>query len=277
MADIDVIALIFESFGLVRARYRDVAFPLMVLLLLSSAGNFGGSSLSDLASQGGAASGDYAASPLASALSDSGGPWAGATGIALPLIALLVAFAFAITTASLSAWFYACEHFYAILRRKKAQGTWEQRMARHVPRAIVLALFEFFLFGAFAAAIIACFAAALSAGLPAAIALFAATMLLAMLAALFIIPAWAYYAMDSLPFFTSIDRSITLVRGNMAHFLIYAAIFFLLNLGVAAASVYACCLSFLIVPLFAVFFGLTARVTLLKMKLSIEKQRATGG
>lgn len=276
MADIDVIALIFESFALVRARYKDVAFPLMVLLLLSSAGNFGGTSLSDLAGHDEAASDDYGASPIASALSDSGEIWAGIAGLGLALLALLVAFAFAITMASLSIWFYTCEHFYAILRRKKAQGAWEQRMARHVPRAFVMALFEFFLFGAFAAAIIACFAAAPSAGIAATLALFAATFLIAVFAALFIIPAWAYYAMDSLPFFTSIDRSITLVRGNLWHFIIYAAIFFLLNLGVAAASIYACCLSFIIVPLFAVFFGLTSKVTLLKMKLAIEKERAAG-
>ncbi len=273
MADIDVISLIFESFDLVRARYKEVALPLMVLLLISGAGNFGGASLSDVMGSQGAGTNYYDESPIANALSDSGGLWAGLAGVIFIVLALLIAFAFAMAVVSLSIWYYASEHFYAILRRKKVSQNWQSRMARHFPRAIVMTIFEFFLFAAFAAATIACFAMVPASGWAVSIVLFAVVALVAISAMLFLIPAWAYYAMDCLPFFESLGRSVSLVRGNAMHFAIFAVIFIALNFGTVFASFYACCFSFLLMPILYVFFSLISRVTILKMKLAIEKQR----
>ena len=79
-------------------------------------------------------------------------------------------------------------------------------------------------------------------------------------------------AMDRLPFFQSLGRSFSLVRRNFVHFLVFAIIFAMLGVGSVVASIYACCFSFILMPVLAVFFALLSRVTLLKMKLAVEKQ-----
>lgn len=271
MANIDVISLIFESFGLIRAHYKEVAFPLVVLLLLSGTGHIGGSSFSDVfGSEGSRSAGQDEGSEIANALFDSGGLSAELAGVILIVVAIVVVLAFALCALDMAIWFYISEHFQAILTKGKIAKEWQSRMSAHLPRAFFMTLFEFILLGAIIAAVVAIALSYQSLGLALAIALFALVMLAFLCISVFIIPAWAYYAIDRLPFFTSLSRSFSLVRGNLAHFLVFAIIFLLLGMGSGAASVAACCFSFIVAPILTVFFALLSRVTLLKMKCAME-------
>lgn len=274
MANIDVISLIFESFELIRARYKEVAVPLMVLLLISGAGHIGGSSLSDMfGSPRSGSFGQDGESPLANAMSAPGGLLDGLAGdVLLALVAFVVALAFAFAVIILSVWFYISEHFHAVLIKKKITQGWQARIERHMVRAFVMALFEFALLGALVLCVVAIALAYPSIGLIGAMAVFALLAPVSICIGFFLIPAWMYYAIDRLPFFTSLSRSFSLVRGSMKHFLAFAVIFAMLGIGSAVASFYACCFSFIVSPVLAVFFALLSRVTLLKMKFSIERQ-----
>ena len=274
MANIDVISLIFESFELIKARYKEVAVPIMVLLIIAGAGHFGGSSLSDaLGSQRSGSLGHYDSSPLSNAMSGSDALLAGLTGgVLLVVLAFVVAMAFAMAVLSMAIWFYMSEHFNAVLIKKKIAQDWQARMKRHIIKAFVMALFEFALIGS---AILAGVGIALSystIGLIGAVVLFALLAIAFVCLGFFIIPAWMYYAIDNLPFFESISRSFSLVSGNITHFLVFAIIFAMLGIGSGLASIYACCFSFILAPILTVFFALLSRVTLLKMKLGIEQQ-----
>jgi len=275
MANIDVISLIFESFALIRARYREVAVPLMALLLLSGAGHVGNYSLSDLfSSKGSGSASQYNGSPLASSLSDSGALMAGLAGVLLIIIAIVAVVAFVISVLRMAVWFYVSEHFHAILVKKKITKEWQQRMRSHLPRAFVMALFEFILIIALILAIAAIVLSYQSTGLVGAILLSMLLVLAFICLGIFLAPAWIYYAIDRLPFFQSLSRSLSLVRRNFVHFLVFAIIFFMLDMGSVIASFYACCFSFLLMPVLIVFFALLSRVTLIKMKLAIEKQES---
>lgn len=271
MANIDVISLIFESFELMRAHYKEVMFPLVVLLLLSGGGHIGGSSFSDLfGSKGGSSTSQATAAPLANALSDPGGLSAGLMGVILIVVAIVVVLTFVLCTLEMSIWFYVSEHFQAILSKGKTAKEWKARMSAHLPRAFFMSLFEFALLGAFILAAAAIVLSYQSLGLAGAIALFALVVLAFLCISIFIIPAWIYYAIDRLPFFQSLSRSFSLVKGNLVHFLAFAIIFAMLGMGAGLASIAACCLSFIVAPIMAVFFGLLSRVTLLKMKNAME-------
>ena len=276
MANIDVISLIFESFELVKAHYKEVALPLLVLMLMSGAGGFGGSSFSDVfGSKNSSASGAYRGSPLANAISDSGGLTAGLAGVLLAVVAIVVVLVFVFSVLSMAIWFYISEHFQAILARKKLVKAWQPRMSAHLSRAFVMALFDFALLAVFIIAIVAIALSYKSIGLLSAIVLFALLVLVFICLGIFLAPAWIYYAIDRLPFFASLGRSFSLVQRNLVHFLVFVLIFFLLGIGSALASVFACCFSFILMPVFAVFFALLSRVTLLKMKNAMEPAAAT--
>jgi len=274
MANIDVISLIFESFDFIRKHYKEVAFPLAVLLLMSGAGHIGGSSLSNGFSN--SLDGSPGAPLLANALSGAESLEAGImAGTLLALFLFIIAVAVVMAVVSLSVWFYVCEHFYSILNRKKVSTDWQARMKRHILRALVMAIFEFAVFAAFAIAIIACISL-VSTSWAAALSLMALVFIICACIGLYFIPVWMYYALDMRPFFESISCSISLVKGNFAHFAIFGAIFMFLNIGAMIGSFYACCFSFLAAPLLLTFVALLSRVTLIKMKLAIEKERKKG-
>lgn len=273
MANIDVISLIFESFALIRAHYREVAFPLMALLLLSGAGSFGGSSFSDsFGTSGGGGQSPDSGSSIANSLTGSGDLANGLAGALLAILAVIIVMAFIMSVLDTAIWFYISEHFYALLCKKKVTKGWQERMKRHLPRAFVMALFEFLLFAAFAAAIIACIVI-IKTSWVAALALMAVVFIIALCAGIYLIPVWVFYALDRRPFFESISRSVALVQGNFVHFAVFTAIFILLNIGATLGAIYACCFYFIALPLLATFMGLLSHITAIKMKLAIEKER----
>ena len=277
MANIDVISLIFESFELIKAHYKEVALPLLALMLMSGAGGFGGSSFSDVfGSKNSSASGAYRGSPLANAMSDPGALSAGLAGVLLAVVAIVVVLVFVFSVLSMAIWFYISEHFQAILAKKKLVKAWQPRMSAHLSRAFVMALFDFALLAVFIIAIVAIALSYKSIGLLSAIVLFALLVLVFICLGIFLAPAWIYYAIDRLPFFASLGRSFSLVQRNFAHFLVFVLIFFLLGIGSVFASVFACCFAFILMPVFTVFFALLSRVTLLKMKLAMEPSGKAG-
>ncbi|HIH30686.1 TPA: hypothetical protein HA243_04755 [Candidatus Micrarchaeota archaeon] len=83
---------------------------------------------------------------------------------------------------------------------------------------------------------------------------------------------WMYYAMDRNGFFDSLSKSFSLVSSNILEFLIVGIIFGLLMLGGWALAVACCCFAWVISPVLDVFLTVLYGITLMKMKLALEKK-----
>ncbi|MFA6214097.1 MAG: hypothetical protein WC717_02350 [Candidatus Micrarchaeia archaeon] len=265
----DVISLIFESFWLIRKHFREVAVPLAALLLLSAAGYVGGSSLSN----------DFGGSSLQwddvrsipRALSSAEGLMAELAGTKLLAISIAAAVAFAMAVLSMAIWYYASEHFYAILHKEKITRNWQLRTKHHLSKSVVMALLDVAMTAAFAASVVGCLIVVQTSWVASAI-LFLLVLIVWLNAGFYLIPVWVYYVLDNLPFFESISRSIALVRCNVVHFTIFAIIFVLLNIGAMIGSLLTCCFAFLAMPVLMVFLTFLWRVTLMKIKMAAEKK-----
>ncbi len=285
MAKFDVFTAIFESFELIKAHYKEVAVPLILLLLLSGAGHLGGSSLSNSfksagSGYSGASSlGRAAASPIANALS---APLAMLSGFLLIIVAAAIVVVALLAILASATWFYVYEHFYAILRKKKITENWQPRMKRQALKSAVILVFWLVLLAAlFAIPVIialGAFSAASSfssmiGAMVSVIIPFALAMLFLAVLGFLVMPLWVFYAMDNCGFFESLSKSVTLVSTNLGQFIVYFVIVVLLGIGeVMAASVAAlCCLAWLVVPLLTVFFTLLTSITLMKMRLALAK------
>ena len=289
MGKADVIQMIFDSAALVRAHYKEVALPLLVLLVLSGAGNFGGSSFSNSSRLfSGLAEKDSSQlqnSLFAAPLSPNAS--IGSIVLALGAIVLVVALVFlvlfiAVYLLNEAVWLYVYEHFYAILRRKKLAAGWKARMKRLLAKVAVLQVFwllatlavfalpamhiwnsataiKQFTFGS----VLSLLGASLLAVAAGMLALFAIGFVL--------LPLWIFYAMDGLGFIDSLGKSFTLVVGNAVPFLLYSFISALLWAGQIGVSLTSCCFGYLVVPLVHVFLTLVMGITLMKMKLALEE------
>jgi nitroreductase len=92
-------------------------------------------------------------------------------------------------------------------------------------------------------------------------------------AGFFLAPLWIYYAIDGRGFFDSIGRSVWLVMGNFWTFLTLSLVFFGIGIGtiiVTFASIF-CCLAWLVSPVLSVAASLLYGVTLMKVKMALEK------
>lgn len=282
MGKVDVISAIFESFELIRKHYKEVMVPLLVLLLLSGAGSMGGSSFSR-----GFGNGEKAASGeagLANAMTGLG------TGV-LALGGLLVAIIAAVLVAMLvlmvvceATQLYVYEHFYAILNKRKIKAKWTERFGRLAVKSIAMFIFRAAIFAAVfilpllqlwnvistleAMSVAGIIGAVLSVGLA-----LAAGFALMLIVSFVLTPLWVYYAMDGNGLFDSAGKSVSLVVGNLSSFLLLGFVFLLIGIGTvgAAALSACCCLSWLVAPVLSVGFSLLYGVTLMKVKLAIEK------
>jgi hypothetical protein len=285
MGKVDVIQAIFDSFDLLRAHWREVALPLLALVILSGAGSFGGSSFSNNRSLSGLFSGngkmaDTAGSLVANAL--SGGALLALGGIVFVIIALLIVFAIALCILNETIYLYVCEHFYALLRRKKVGSDWKARMKRLGWKAAVLEAFGLavlVILFAFPALQVWNAVGLISSGSPesfvaslGSIALWTgAAILLLLTIGFFLTPLWVLYAMDGVPFFESLSRSVALVMGNATTFSLLGAIFLCLGIAAVLASLASCCLSWIVSPVIGVFLSVLWGITLMKVKLAVEK------
>jgi len=276
MGKIDVISAIFESAELVRAHYKEVALPLIVLLILSSAGhlgsNWGGNGFGNSKSPSYAGSGTQNA--LVNALS-SPDAIAGALSLLLgALFIVLIVFIIAAIIAALvnqATWLYVFEHFYALLGKKKVQKEWKIRFKRLLVKSLILGIFWFVLIVALFAIPIILFAVNSMLAL-----LVAVIAVLALLIVAFLLqPIWVYFAMDDLKIMDAAGKSAGLVRKNPGSFLVFGFIVLLVSGGELAASLFitvACCLlGPIVMPFISVFFGLVFGITMMKMKLALEK------
>lgn len=289
MGKADVIQMIFDSAGLVRAHYQEVALPLIILLVLSGAGNFGGSSFSNtgrlFSTIGEKDSGSLQNSLFAAPLSPNAS--IGSIVLALGAIVLVLILVFlvlfiAVYLLNEAVWLYVYEHFYAILRKKKLADGWKARMKRLLVKAAVLQAFwllvTLVVFALPAMHIWNSATAVKQFSFSSVLSLLGASLLAigAGLLALFaigfvLLPLWIFYAMDGLGFVDSLGKSFTLVAGNIVPFLLYAFISALLWAGQIGVSLSACCFAYLVVPLVQVFLTLVMGITLMKMKLALEK------
>ena len=281
MGKVDVIQEIFDSFGLIRQHYMEVIIPL-ILLLLISAGASGGSLFGSRGNSSFPSS--FSASPAANAMVDGG---IGAAllalgGMLLVLVAIGIVLVIIMVVLERAVWFYVYEHFYSIIRKKKITQAWQQRLKRLAIKAVVIDAFWLVILAIIFALPISIawnamgslqeptFAGVIAALGPAALAFIVALLVLAVLGFL-LTPLWVFYAMDGLGFFGSVSRSLSLVAGNLVSFLLLGIIFGLLAAGSLYASLVACCFSFIVAPILSVFIGLLWGVTLMKVKLKIEK------
>src|SRR3989338_7462151 len=149
MGNIDVIKAVFESYGLMKKHYNEVALPLVVLLILSGAGHIG--SKWSTGGGGGSSSSSQASGNANALMNALSSPDAFSSLISVFLGVLLIVLVIFVILAIIAAivdqatWFYVYEHFYAILRGKKLSEDWKSRMKRHSVKAIIMGLFWLFL------------------------------------------------------------------------------------------------------------------------------------
>jgi len=282
MGKVDVLQAIQDSFELIRAHYREVALPLIALLVLSGAGSFGSSSFSD--SFGSRYSDDSSSdNPLANAMTGLDTSLLALGGILIAVIAAVVILAIVLSILERAVWFYVYEHFYSLLTKKKIQQGWQGRIKRHSVKATILWFFWLFVFIAIFAlpalqlwgsisvlSSASGFSGLWNALVPFMLLLSAAIGLL-LLAGFLLSPLWIFYAMDGLGFSESLSRAAGLVMGNLGTFFVFSLVFFFLGIGGSLLSLASCCLAYLVSPIITVFLGLLWGVSLMKVKLALEK------
>lgn len=275
MAKIDVLKEVSDSFRLIKEHYKEVAvllfaiFFLQVIIGFSSrlAVNYLSLPLDDADALGKTVAQSMAsASSLNSAL------------FTLAIFAVILIFIFSILERAL--FFCACEHFYSLLCGKKPSTDWKSRIAHFSWKSFVLAVFNIIISLAFfALPLLALYSAFVSSDASAGIGLLLSAIptlaiaALAYVALMFCLSLlFVYYAMDGLPFFDSISRSLMMVIGNLWVFFILFLVFFAFSLAASLISIAACCLSFLVFPLLGVFLGLLYGVTLMKIRLALDER-----
>ena len=281
MGKVDVIEEIFGSFELIRQHYMEVIIPLILLLLLS-AGASGGSLFNSRGSSYGSSS--LTGSSTANAMVDGGISAAilALGGVLLALVVIGIVLVIILVVLHRTLWFYIYEHFYSLIRKKKIKQAWQQRCKRLALKAlaieafwlavaiIIFALPVLMAWNAISSLQSPTLSGVLAALGPVALAFIAALLALIVLG-FFLTLLWAYYAMDGCGFLSSVSRSFSLVGGNLGTFILLGIIFGLLAVGSIGASLVACCFSFIVSPVLTVFFGLLWGVTLLNVKVKLEK------
>jgi hypothetical protein len=279
MANVSVIKAVEESFQLIRDHYKEIAVPIIVMILLSGVGSLGGMSLPRSSGNQGTSPYYNADAMFANAMSTGSDLLAG-LGLAaiLGLVAIVLVIAFILGIINQAVQFYAFEHFYAILRQKKITENWQQRMQRLTIKSLFYTLFRLVLFGAvFGLPLLAIFFAAPSMlslqpeNILMLIALLVSLAILAVAVGIFFIPLWVYYALDRLPLSESIGKSISLVSGNLVVFLKFIGIFIVIGIATAIGLILTCCFMYLLSPVVQVFLTLLSGVTVMKLKLALEE------
>lgn len=270
MGKIDVIGAIFESYGLIKKHYNEVALPLVVLLILSGAGQLGGNWGSGDWGKSGSSGEAGKANALVNALSSPdalAGLLSLFVGVLLIVLIVLIILAVIAAIVDQATWFYVFEHFYAILKKKKISGDWKGRMKRHSAKAVIIGLFWL----AVALLILGVPLLLLIGGSPIGIIALAAAALVLLLLVFFMMPMWVYFAMDGMRIGDAIGRSFALVGENIGPFLLLGFIMLLAAIGQLIVVVALCCFAFIVAPVLQVFFGLLWGITLMKMKIALEK------
>lgn len=270
MAKIDVISMFFESFELIRAHYKEVIIPLVLLLLMFGSANVGTSPLYRMLSPLGAGllTGHFTSSftsfPMHHAITLL--PFAGAALLGFMAAVIIIAFALLVLQQSLT--FYVYSHFYSLLCKKKIKSDWEERMKKYAIKSVVLLLFWFIV----TMILIALSLLVISLGNLLYLVIGAIIVIFLLLSVGFYgLPLWIYYVLDGLPFSTSLSKSFWLVKRNAMPFTLFCLLLIVLDVAVAVASVASCCLSFIVAPILAVLLSLLSSITIMKMKLALEK------
>lgn len=291
MGKADVIQAIFDSYALLKGHYREVALPLIFMLIVSGLGHVGGSGTGRSYSGSGL---DSSSSPssypstIANAISDTGILNAVGVGLIAVILAIL-AIALVLYILNMAVQFYVFEHFYAILLKKKITGAWQDRMARHTLKVLAIQLF-------WLAVTVALFAlpllqawnavpgiaqaldtktglellSGLFSALSEALLLFLAALLIVLAAGFLLSPLWIYYAMDGRGFFESIGKALSLVAAHPQEFLLVGLIFGALGIAGWGAALASCCFAWIISPIIEVFLAVLYGLTLMKIKLALE-------
>ena len=292
MAKIDVIDTFYESYLLLRSHWKEVAAPLIVLLLLSGAGSIGSSSFNPsgfarLFSNSGSST-SSATSTMASLAASSSqispevaSLLTGLIGILLILVVLVVVVLIAMALIKQATEYYIFQHFHSLLKKKKIKEGWQPRFKRNLIRAVVLFLFYTVILVAVLA--LPCIILYKQATSPAhgtfmdllflALALFLPALLLLVVINFLLSTTWIFYVLDNVGLIGSIRKSCSLVLSNLVTFIAYAVAAFLLGLTGALSILLSmcCCLSIVVAPVVSVFLTLLCGITLMKIKLALEK------
>lgn len=299
MGKIDLIQTVFDSYALLKAHYREVAIPIIFLLIASGIGHMGGSgggrgsSFSDKYDDSGSAGSSTANAFGSLLLVNAMGSLESMLGIGVVAIILLIiamiVIGLVIYILNFAVQFYVFEHFYAILLQKKITGSWQERMTKHTLKVLVIQLFwlvvtvALFALPAFqiwssipllANAFQADTDSEMLSGLISVLSPVLVMLLIAGFAMLLIgfllSPLFVYYAMEGRGFFESMGKAFSLVTGNLFEFLLISAAFGALGLAGWGASIALCCFAWIISPIIDVFLALMWGLTLMQMKLKLE-------
>jgi len=281
MADVDVIESIKRSYKLLESHYKEVALPIIILLLINAGGTIGGSLM-----KGGRSDSSSFSSYLSNAM-DGAFLFYYLAATTLVIIAIGAVFIVAMTVLYQAVYFYVCEHFYSIMRKNAIKESWQGRMKRLALKAFVLLVFWSILVAvifalpvlsffdsmgklAGGAGKLAGFGSLVEALMPSILLLLAAAAVL-LVVHLFLLPLWVFYAMDGYGFFESISKSVDMVRGSIFTFFAFMLVFVALGVAGVVVSIASCCLSYIVSPIVTTFIGLLSGITLMDIVLQLKK------
>ncbi len=270
MVKVDVIKAIFDSYMLIKKHYKGVLIPLLVVLVLNTMWNFGGSSSYNMDES------DFAflegdGGLLSNSMTGLGALVAGLGTLIIAGIVLLIIIAVAISILQEAVWYYIYDYFYSLLGKKKAKGNWKAKIKKFAIKALKLMFFYLGLFVILAGLFAILFLLS-SISFALAVTGFALLVVASLVVMFLLLPLWVYYVMDNLALRKSISKSVWLVKSSPGAFIIFIIIFIIIWVGSAFASLLTCCFFPITMSIIAVFIQLLSGVTLMNIKLQIEKK-----
>ena len=194
------------------------------------------------------------------------------------LLAAIVILVILITWLTSALSLYIAQCFNAVMLKKKMPENWAGIIAGNLFKTFVM----FIIMGAVFTVIF---------GVPAAITYFMSTqytgvgiiiagaallltaLFLYMAAGFFLSPLWLFYAVEKNGIFPSINKSISLVKGNLGSFFLLYVVFVAISFAAIMFSA-ACCFSFIISPVLMALVTALYQVTMMRLKLDSEAPRA---
>ena len=267
MAKTDFFKALNDSSKLLEANLQGIAVPLAVIMLLSVASGLAGFLISQATQF----------LPFVSLMGQT--PKStndlGFGDIFWVLFAVLILLSILVTWLTSALSLYIAQYFNCVMTKKKMTENWVGIMAGNMLKSLVVSVLMLAIF-------VVIF------GVPAALLYFISTQytgigllvagagmfLLAILlygaASFFLAPLWLYYAVDRNGIFSSIGKSIALVKGNLASFFLLYVVFVAISMGAVMASAALCCISFFVSPIVMALVTALYQITMIRLKLDSE-------
>ena len=270
MAKTDFFKALNESSKMLEANLQGIAVPLAAIMLLSVASGLAGFFLSQAA--------QFLPFISLTGQTPKSTDDLGFGDIFWLLFTVLILLSLLVSWLTCALSLYIAQYFNAVMLKKKMPENWAGIMVGNMFRSLVMSL----VLGAIFAVVF---------GVPAAMVYFVSTqytgialivagaglfllaLLLCWIVSFFLAPLWLYYAVDKNGIFSSISKSISLVKGNLAAFFLLYVVFVAISMGAAMSSAALCCISFFVSPIVMALVTALYQITMIRLKIDSESQQ----